>query len=222
MRQLALISVSLCFLMSVAGCNSPVAHKAKIADMRDVCAARLQDLPLMPLASASTEHRKGEDGTVEFSDIARCVDVDGVKRPVAVFDLGAVPLTSRVDLKTILSPGGTFAGAVDVLDQSFVLLKHYGFDQFTRRDATYSISIFPQGFSGHAAYLVISPDDSKIGQSDQAVLPTTSGTPVFVASGAVYGAFYYQSGSELVAKRPYVNGGKLLVTVEPAIAPSVH
>jgi hypothetical protein len=140
---------------------------------------------------------------VQFADRAGCLERDERREGVALFRLDAVPAPSMTTVTMWSDPRGTLAAKVELLDADFNVVRVHGFSEFTRRGMQYTFTAFDNAGGPDVRYLLISPDLSQIGGSDQQ-LGSLSST-VYVGTG------FWMHGSERAVARPLTDAGNLTV-----------
>jgi len=202
---LALLSIA-----ALSGCSS-VAYKAKMPDVSSNCVDSLGAVHSTVLAYPPAGE-DADDTYLEFATVARCHrTADGVAVPVALYRLQGVTPPAEVNVSVMLSPGGTFAAAVDVLDSDFQSLRRYDFREFVRRGSQYSLNVFLNPTAKMPAYLLLTPDREQVGKEDTAI--GSAANTMVIPAGPVM--FMYNNGTETRTIRPFLEGGKVLVTVRP-------
>lgn len=196
----------LAFLLAASGCAS-INYKATMPDVSTNCVDRLDQIAAISLMYPLPEAELPQP--VEFASIAKCYrPPDSDPTPIALYRLDGVAPPAELQVSVMLSTGGTLAAAVQVLDADLQPLRRYGFDQFTRRGSLYSLNVFLNPSAAVPAYLLLAPDDAQVGKSDT-TLGSTSNAVVIPAGPAM---FIYTNGSETSSVRPFLEGGKVLVT----------
>lgn len=194
----------------IIGCAT-TPYRAKVPSTSDMaCVTDFADvsrLPLRPLDAKTTEKL----GYVEFANVAQCYRNADASTPLALYAIEGVSPPAEIAISVLLSTGGTFATAVDVLDAEFRSLQHHGFDAFVRRGDEYSMTIFLNPSAPAPAYLMLTPDAAQVGKQDVAIGSMTSST--MIPAGPAM--FVYNTGSETRAVREFLAGGRLKVTVKP-------
>ena len=200
----------LCAAVLVAGgCATQPMYKAQAPNVTMDCVG---SLPEIEPASLKFQSDVMQYGYVEFANVARCFRAtDAVSRPVALYRLDGVAPPAEVLVTVQLSPGGTFAAAVDVLDSEFKSLRRYDFKDFVRRGSEYTLHAFLNPEGRAPAYVLVAPDDTQVGKSDTALGSQSS--PVIIPAGPVM--FMYHAGSETSVVRPFLAGGRIQVTAKP-------
>ena len=197
-------------LVALVGCAT-TPYRAKVPSTSDMaCVADFTDVvrvPLRPLDAKTTEKL----AYVEFADVAQCYRNADASIPLALYAIEGVSPPAEIAVSVLLSTGGTFATAVDVLDAEFRSLQRHGFDAFVRRGDEYSMTIFLNPSAPAPAYLMLTPDAAQVGKQDVAIGSMTS-SAVMSAGG---GMFVYNTGSETRAVREFLAGGRIKVTVKP-------
>lgn len=186
-------------------------YQAKVLSTADMaCVTDFADVarkPLRPLDAKATEKL----GYIEFADLAQCYRKGDASTPLALYAFEGVTPPAEAKVSVLLSTGGTFAAAVDVLDAQFKTLQHQGFDAFVRRGDEYSLTVFLNPSDPAPAYLMLVPDQTQVGKTDIAI--GSAASPIVIPAGPVM--FIYNNGAETSAVREFMAGGKLKVTVKP-------
>lgn len=186
-------------------------YKAKVLSTADMaCVTDFADVerkPLRPLDDKATEKL----GYIEFADLAQCYRNGDASTPLALYAFEGVSAPAEAKVSVLLSTGGTFAAAVDVLDAQFKPLQRHGFDAFVRRGDEYSLTVFLNPSDPVPAYLMLVPDQAQVGKKDITIGATATST--VIPAGPVM--FIYTNGAETSAVREFMAGGKLKVTVKP-------
>lgn len=202
--------VAFLFACLGSGCATKP-YKAKLPSTADMaCISDFADAigtTLRPLDAKTTEKL----AYVEFADIAQCHRNDERSTPFALYAFQDLSPPAEVKVSVLLSTGGTFASAVDVLDAGFQSIQRHGFDAFVRRGDEYSLTLFLNTADPSPAYLVLLPDPAQIGKKDVAIGSVSSST-VIPAGTAM---FVYSTGSETSSIREFMAGGRVKVTVRP-------
>lgn len=194
----------------LAGCAAQGVRQVPVADVSVGCVRSLGEISPMLLTPPLKPDNKVPQ--VQFASVARCYTPEsGVPTPVALYRLNGVAAPARIDIGVVLSTGGTLPATVDLLDEGFRSVKHFGFESFVRRGSQYSLSAFLNPSMPTARYVLIAPDRTQAGKQDVAI--GSASTPVPIVAGPVL--FTYHAGSETNAVRPFVEGGLLSVTVSP-------
>jgi hypothetical protein len=189
-------------------------YQAAMPNLAGQCAASLEGIDAIPLRYPSDTGRKGPQYE-EFAALSHCYRAgDAPPVPVAMYHLEDVAPPSRIHVEVMLSTGGTFAAAVDTLDANRQLLAHHAFDRFVRRGAQYSLDLFLNAGDVTPSYIVLRPDEQKVGKVDTTIGSVNQAVPI--AAGGVM--WMYNNGVETAAVRPLLQGGKVLVTVAPQTA----
>jgi hypothetical protein len=211
MRNARNAAAALAAAMLMSACAT-TSYKAQLPTLVETnCSDDLRQVRQIPLRLASAET---ERGAVEFASLAQCLRIaDAGTTPVALYRLDGVTPPAQVTVSVNLSTGGTFAAAVDVLDAEFRSLRRYGFEQFVRRGTEYSLDVFLNATpdTGQPAYVLLSPDAGHVGKEDLAVGSQSS--PMVIPAGPVM--FVYHNGHETAARRPFLEGGLVLVQAKP-------
>ena len=193
-----------------AGCTT-TPYKAKVPSTADMaCVTDFADvarMTLRPLDAKTTEKL----GYSEFADLAQCYRNGDASTPLALYAFEGVTPPAEAKVSVLLSTGGTFAAAVDVLDAQFKTLQHHGFDAFVRRGDEYSLTVFLNPSDPPPAYLMLVPDQAQVGKQDIAI--GSAANSMVIPAGPVM--FVYTNGTETSAVREFMAGGKLKVTVKP-------
>lgn len=186
-------------------------YKAKVLSTADMaCVTDFADvarMTLRPLDAKATDKL----GYVEFADLAQCYRNGDASTPLALYQFEGVNPPAEAKVSVLLSTGGTFAAAVDVLDAQFKTLQHHGFDAFVRRGDEYSLTVFLNPSDPAPAYLMLVPDQAQVGKKDIAI--GSAASPIVIPAGPVM--FIYNNGAETSAIREFMAGGRLKVTVKP-------
>jgi hypothetical protein len=186
-------------------------YKAKVLSTADMaCVTDFADVarkPLRLLDAKATEKL----GYIEFADLAQCYRNGDASTPLALYAFEGVNPPAEAKVSVLLSTGGTFAAAVDVLDAQFKTLQHHRFDAFVRRGDEYSLTVFLNPSDPAPAYLMLVPDQTQVGKTDIAI--GSAASPIVIPAGPVM--FIYNNGAETSAVREFMAGGKLKVTVKP-------
>jgi len=191
----------------LSGCGRQV-YRATPPDLSTACVDNLAAVASRPLAYLEPKE-KAQARRVEFAAVAACVRMEGTALPVALYRLDALHEPSEIDVRIVLSEGGTFAASAEVLDANFQTLRRYGFSDFARRTNEYSLSVFVDRRRPVApTYLLLRPDPSQVGGSDTAIASQSSG---FMLPGG--GSYTY--GTEVTRRRPLVGAGQLQVVPYP-------
>lgn len=202
-------------LLLGSGCAS-MAYKAKAPNLGGQCADDLRNVAALPLRHTVTTDKASLKVSLkytEFASIAHCYrPADAEAMAVALYRLDGVSPPSQLSVSVLLSPGGTFASSVEVLDAQYRPLQRYGFERFVRRGAQYSLNVFLNpSDQGVPAYLLLAPDRGQVGKVDTAVGSQTNAMPI-VTAGVM---FTFVSGTETQVARPFVDGGQVRVTSQP-------
>lgn len=190
-------------MVGLGGC-APAPYRAKVADLSGACSGGWPQLkPLKPAIGVPMTPSE------EFAERSTCLGPPALptRTSVMLYDVGATTRPAQLAIRLPVSSGGTLAGAVDVLDTDFHLLKHHGFGEFTRRGAAYTLPVFLR--DGSARYLVISPDAAFVGMQVKTIGSQSETTPI--ATG--YGAIMIVNGKEITRTIPLMDGGKVSVTI---------
>jgi hypothetical protein len=184
---------------------APPPYRARVASLSAACSSDWSQLKLDRPALESPKIT-----SVEFADHSACLGPPAVpaRTSVLLYELDEVPRPAQIRVELVLSGGGTLAGAVDVFDASFHLLKHHGFKDFTRRGDAFTLPVFLR--DGGPRYLAVSPDMMFVGTEMKTVASRSTVTPVSTG----YGTFTVVNGSEFVQTVPFMAGGKISVTIE--------
>jgi hypothetical protein len=208
--RLIVLSVA---VLAATGCATTT-YVAALPNVSANCVDTLQAVTARPLGYLPTEAkaRKAALQPVEFATVSTCLrGADAGPVPVALYRFDGVAAPAEVNVAVTLSPGGTFAAKVEVLDAMLQPVQSYGFDKFTRRGSTYSLNVFLNDTNRQPGYLLISPDRAQVGKSDTIVGSQTNA--VVIPTG---GAIYY--GTETMTVRPFLEGGMVLVTAQPQVS----
>ena len=206
------ITASVALAILASGCAT-TRYAAKLPDVSTNCVADLRQIAAVPLQHVAPD--ADPPAAVEFASVARCIrsgETGAV--PVALYRLEGVSPPSELNVSVVLSTGGTFAAAVEVLDTNLQPLQQYGFERFTRRGNQYSLSVFLNPSERAPGYLLLKPDRAQVGKTDVALGSASS--PVVIPAGPVI--FTYHAGSETSVQRPFLEGGQVLVTARPQTA----
>lgn len=209
----SLIGLLLAILAPLLGGCAGVAYQAKLPQTdAATCVEDLRTVPQITLKYLPATKDKPEEPYVEFADLAQCFRVAGVgTTPVAVYRLDGVTPPAELTVSVVLSSGGTFAAALEVLDADFRSLRRYGFENFVHRGSEYSLHAFLNQTDKPPAYVMLLADKSQSGKSDVGIGADTSS--VVIPAGPVY--FIYHNGSETHSVHPFLEGGRVKVTVRP-------
>lgn len=204
-------SAALLAMVAMASGCATNQYKAKVPSTAEMaCVTEFADIarrPLRPLDAKAAEKL----AYVEFADVAGCYRSGDASTPLALFAFEGVTAPAEAKVSVLLSTGGTFAAAVDVLDARFEPLQHHGFDAFVRRGDEYSLTVFLNPADPPPAYLMLVPDRAQVGKQDIAI--GSASAPMVIPAGPVM--FVYNNGAETSAIREFMAGGKLKVTVKP-------
>lgn len=195
--------------LTLAGC-AVTPYRAAIPNTTANCVDDIRAVQAIPLARPAPEDEPDAE-PVEFAHLARCLRTGASATPVALYRLDGVAPPAELVVSVLLSPGGTFAAAVEVLDTDFQPTRRYGFEEFVRRGTEYSLNVFLNETGKPPAYLMLLPDRSQAGKSDVAIGSTNS--PIVVPVGAAM--FSYNNGIETNTVRPFLEGGRVSVVVRP-------
>lgn len=203
-------TVSFVALLVTSGCAN-MAYKAQLPDVSTNCVGSLREMTVIPLRYPAPAD-DSDPKYIEFANVARCYRPTGAgAMPVALYRLDGITPPAELNVSVMLSTGGTFAASVDILDADFQRLNRYAFDKFVRRGSQYSLNVFVNATDEPAAYLLLIPDPSQVGKSDTAIGSATTTVPL--PAGPVM--FMYHAGSETNSVRPFLEGGRILVTARP-------
>jgi hypothetical protein len=187
----------------LAGCGRHV-YRATMPNTTLNCASGLDAVSSRPLTYLAPKE-DALDRRMEFAEVADCVTLDGTALPVALYRLDAFEGPTEIDIRVLLSEGGTFAASAELLDAGFQPVKHHGFTDFVRRTNEYSLSVFVDPARPQAPrYLLLRPDAAVVGQDDRSI---TSQSSAFMMPGG--GA--YRFGKEVTRSRPLIGAGQLQV-----------
>lgn len=206
------LMLPLAIALAASGCAT-ARYTAKLPDVSTNCVDSLHEVAAIPLRYSLP----GEMGPAEFAHIAKCYKtMESGPMPVVLYRLEGVAPPAELNVSVMLSTGGTLAASVDVLDADLQPLQRYGFERFVRRGSQYSLNVFLNPSAKAPAYLLLAPDRTQVGKSDTDVGSTSS--PIVIPAGPVM--FMYHSGSETHAVRPFLEGGRVLVTAKPQTSAS--
>lgn len=179
-------------------------YRAKVANLSAACSSDWSQLKMSRPALESPDIPG-----VEFADHSACLGPQAmpVRTSVLLYDLGEIPRPAQIRVELLLSTGGTLAGAVDVLDAGFHLLRHRGFGDFTRRGEAFTLPLFLR--DDVPRYLAVSPDMTFVGSAMKTVGSGSQVTPVSTR----YARFSVMNGREFVRTVPLMAGGKINVTI---------
>lgn len=196
------------FVLTVAvlelGACARTPYRAKVASLPVACSSDWSQLKL-----SRPDLESPDIPSMEFADHSACLGPPAVpvRTSVLLYDLGEVSRPAQIRVELPLSTGGTLAGAVDVFDAGFHLLKHRGFGDFIRRGEAFTLPLFLR--DGGPRYLAVSPDVAFVGKEMKTIGSWSRVTPV----STVYGTFTVVNGKELERTVPLMAGGKISVTI---------
>lgn len=208
-------------MMVVAACvglsSCAVApYRAKLPDVSGVCASNWTQLLATAPYTPTPDHP--EAPSLEFADHARCLGPPALpaRSSVVLYDLRALGRPAELEVSLPIAAGGTLAGAVDLLDNDFHLVRRRGFDAFTRRGAAYTLTVFLRG--DRSRYLALMPDLSYVGKQVTSIGSQGSIVPITT----IYVTFMLAQGRETKVSIPLMAGGQVDVTVQSSVQPKAQ
>lgn len=199
-HSVLLLAAAACVL---SGCGRQN-YRAEVPDTTFNCVPALQDVSSRALTYLAPKE-DADDRRVEFAAVAACVTLEGVALPVALYRLDALEGPSEIEIRMLLSEGGTFAASAELLDAGFQPIKHHAFSDFVRRTNEYSLTVFVDPARPVAPrYLLLRPDAAAIGHDDSTIT-SYNGAVMLPGGGA------YRFGHEVTRMRPLMGAGQLQV-----------
>ena len=204
-----------------AGCSAPRKEAARFDYSKKSCAQSVEALPLNNIPRITKENPKAMLN-VDFQKAASCIQAgDGQPVPVLLLGLdGKVP--SEVNLTVAIVSEVAFASAVDLLDADKRIVRTVGFEQFSKRGGSYTLTLFLNESDANVRFLALRADTSKVGSADESLVGVTNTTPLVVAAGSSLFFSNFVTGSEVVSRAWLSEVGRLKVQLrdyQPAEIP---
>jgi hypothetical protein len=189
----------------LAGCAA--APPMRSVDVSGDCVGAIAALTAHPAFVPDPAKPRVGPKPAQFADFAGCLERDGQREGVALFRIDAVPAPSMATVTMWSDARGTLAAKVELLDAEYRVVKTHPFGDFTRRGMQYTLTVFANAGGPDVRYLLVSPDASRVGESDQHMGNQVS--TVFIGTG------YYMHGAETTVARPLGDAGNIAVTLQP-------
>ncbi len=174
------------------------------------CVAEVSGLPQWAFAAdkPAKSSRELNGKPLKFAMDASCLNLaNGNQTGALLVRLGQTSKASNVKVTVVTVKEQTLPAKVEVLDDGFKPLKSYPFDRFTQRGMNYSHTVFADP-SGHAAFILISPDADWLGRAHQ----TTAGERWWTYVPGLVGGF--ANGNEAQHIASFASGGELRIELE--------
>lgn len=200
----------------LAGCATTLPRPVPRVALDQACASGLDAIvahrPFVP------DSKRKDPPRVQFADVAQCLEVDGARRPVALFDLAGSTEPFTISLRLNGGSGGTLAARAVLLDPSFRRVQEFGFGQFTRRGMDYSLTIFHRADQVRVRFLLLEPDNAYVGRTTR----YTTGQSYVIPIVTAVAVGSYSDGVESSNELPLTDAGSLQVMVLPTTIETVQ
>lgn len=209
-------AAALLVAMLLAGCATTPQRPVPRVALDQGCASGLEAIvahrPFVP------DPKRKDPPRVQFADVAQCLEVDGARWPVALFDLAGSTAPFTISLRLNGGGGGTLAARAVLLDQGFRRVREFGFGQFTRRGMDYSLTIFNRADQVPVRFLLLEPDNDYVGRTTR----YTTGRRYVIPIVTAVAVGSYGDGVESSNELPLTDAGSLQVMVLPTIIETVR
>lgn len=163
--------------LSLVGCaTAPVNLQPARYEAAIDCLGSIEQVPAATLAVVYDDTRQRDQPTLKpINEIGACVRDGDLARPVLLYSLRALAVPAELNIAVAAGSAGrdsastALAPLVMLLDAQRQPVKRFDLAAFERRGSVYTLTTFVNDPAQLGGYLLIEPDQSRVGQKTQSI-----------------------------------------------------